>query len=384
MTASRTADRRQGAGSKGQLPRTVPRSAFRLQRVLVGSGLAGLLGVTACALASVSAWLAPAYLLVVVAILTAPRGERASPRRSAPHPVPLPAGARAIVGFLRNGLTALRRRSASPSPHWGEGARRADEGPDSTATTDRPGHRPGAESDPALAAGASDDGVEARLRVDAAAPAVSRPRRSRTRSRKAAKPAAEPVADSSAVTWIRVGPGKYVRSDVIGQVAPSAEAPPPVEVPVEVVAPEPEVAPSPETTPPEPATETVTVPEPEVVLEPLPAAEEDGIAPSAFGAVASVVRGPWSAVELSLSTGSAKPPSRGPTHAHRRRPARRRTWDHTPWTNRRRRGRRVPGRPRVEVRGLYAIDPRRAGAARRASARTEHVRRDRRARSPPA
>ncbi len=49
----------------------------RIIRVaLAGSGLAGLLGATAYAVASVSIWLVPAYLLLVVAILTAPRGPR--------------------------------------------------------------------------------------------------------------------------------------------------------------------------------------------------------------------------------------------------------------------------------------------------------------------
>src|SRR5262249_32217563 len=40
-----------------------------------------------------------------------------------------------------------------------------------------------------------------------------KPRRSRARSRKTAKTAVEPTAESSPVTWIRVGPGQFVRAD---------------------------------------------------------------------------------------------------------------------------------------------------------------------------
>lgn len=42
---------------------------------------------------------------------------------------------------------------------------------------------------------------------------AAKPRRSRARYRKTAKTAAEPVTDATPATWIRVGPGKFVRAD---------------------------------------------------------------------------------------------------------------------------------------------------------------------------
>ena len=47
---------------------------------------------------------------------------------SPPHPTPLPVGARASAFSLRHAFAAWRSRPPSPSPHRGEGARRADEG----------------------------------------------------------------------------------------------------------------------------------------------------------------------------------------------------------------------------------------------------------------
>ena len=161
-----------------------------IRAVLVGSGLAGLLGATACAVASVSAWLVPVYLLLVVVILTAPRGSRAS------SPA---AGSRA--GFLGT-------RIAEPGQGAGEG--RAD-------GTGSPEPGPDARQDPDLAAGESDDAQPSHLRLDPAAAAIARPRRSKARTRKAAKPAAELAPEFAPVTWVRVGPGKYVRSDTIIQ-----------------------------------------------------------------------------------------------------------------------------------------------------------------------
>src|SRR5205085_4082873 len=53
-------------------------AARRLGAVLAGSGLAALLGLTAWAVSLVSVWLVPAYLALMVLILAAPRGKRAS------------------------------------------------------------------------------------------------------------------------------------------------------------------------------------------------------------------------------------------------------------------------------------------------------------------
>ena len=194
-----------------------------IRAILVGSGLAGLLGATACALASVSAWLVPVYLLLVVVILTAPRGSRAS------SPA---AGSRA--GFPGT-------RIAEPGQDAGEG--RAD-------GTGPPEPGPDARQDPDLAAGESDDAESSHLRLDPAAAAIARPRRSKARTRKTAKPAAELAPEFAPVTWVRVGPGKYVRSDAIIQGQPPAEAP----APAEAVASDADPA----TDPPEPATAAPT------------------------------------------------------------------------------------------------------------------------------
>ena len=174
-----------------------------------------------------SAWLVPVYLLLVVVILTAPRGSRAS------SPV---AGSRA--GFLGP-------RIAEPGQGAGDG--RAD-------GTDSPEPQPNARQDPDLAAGESDDAGSSHLRLDPAAAAIARPRRSKARSRKTAEPAAEPAPEFAPVTWVRVGPGKYVRSDTIVQGQPPAEAP----APAEAVASDADPA----TDPPEPATAAPTDAEP--------------------------------------------------------------------------------------------------------------------------
>jgi hypothetical protein len=52
-----------------------------------------------------------------------------------------------------------------------------------------------------------------RLNPDLANTGRSRPRRGPGRARKAAKAATESAPDSPSVTWIRVGPGKFVRAD---------------------------------------------------------------------------------------------------------------------------------------------------------------------------
>ncbi|MHB1560506.1 MAG: hypothetical protein ACYC61_23890, partial [Isosphaeraceae bacterium] len=172
----------------------------RIVRVgLAGLGLAGLLGATACAVASVSIWLVPAYLLLVVAILTAPRGPR---------------GSTAAPGSLRRPV-GIGRSHALAEPGWVPGADRADE-----AGSPEPASDAGADPVPPEIAGADADADSqpASLRVDPAESAVpTKPRRSRARSRKTAKPAVEPVAEPAPVTWIRVGPGQYVRSDAASQ-----------------------------------------------------------------------------------------------------------------------------------------------------------------------
>jgi hypothetical protein len=384
--------RRLTVESRGHQPPPIPRAASRLQPFVVGFGLAGLLGATAYAVASVSGWLVPVYVLLVIVILTAPRGVRAASKPAPPHPIPLPDGARAIGGLLRRGLNAWRRRSPSPSPPRGEGARRADEGvdADATATTSQPGRRPDEGPDRAGEAAEAEAKAEAkakaksaRRRIDPAATDVAKPRTSRARSRKAAKPAAEPVGEPAPATWIRVGPGQYVRSDAVPQGQPSPEAPPPVEEPAPAVAPEIDPSPPAETTP-----ESATAPEvvPDLRCEP----EEHGIAPSTFEVPQSSV--PSSPVLESLVLESSVPNSEVPVE-HRRSATKPRgpfaILANVRWPNRRRQRSRASGPQglkdsRTQGRtGRRRRDPRLADAARRAFARTEHVRRTWRARSPP-
>ena len=216
--------------------------------ILVGSALAGLLGATACAVASVSPWLAPAYLLLVAVILAAPRGPRITPQASgttselgqsiaedddsrSPQPDAPPFRARAWTWFFRAGASIGRRWPSSPAPRRGAAARRAVEETDPPASAGESEPGLDAESDPAVSTAGSDDAGPGNLRGDPAAAAIPKPRKSRARSRKTAKPAVEPAPDSAPVTWVRVGPGQYVRSDTITQGQSPVEAPASIEEP---------------------------------------------------------------------------------------------------------------------------------------------------------
>ncbi len=231
----------------------------RIVRVgLMGTGLAGLLGATACAVASVSIWLVPAYLLLVIAILTAPRGPR---------------GSTAAPGSLRR-LVGIGRSHALAEPGRAPGADRADEAGSPEPASDA-GAGPASPDD--ANADADADSQPAGLRVDPAESAVpSKPRRSRARSRKTAKPAVEPAADAAPVTWIRVGPGQYVRSDAASQGPPPAPNEPVPEtradadagIPVADIAEVPEPALATPATTTERYTQTETVEEPLAPVDP--------------------------------------------------------------------------------------------------------------------
>jgi hypothetical protein len=458
-------------------PLTQP-STFSLRPFAVGSGLAALLGLTAWAVASVSAWLVPVYLLLVVLILAAPQGARGSSRS-------------------RNSDASIAETG------WDSGESRAN-------GRGHAGPRPDADDNPTVPSGEVDDVELDNLRLDPAANAVTKPRRGRARSRKVTRPAVEPAPDSVPVTWIRVGPGKYVRSDSMDPGQPSAEAcssaevEPPTEVltsteveipsptdveiqpPAEAQAPvePPAVGPGfdPATDRPEPATtefmalaearpapddvpepeastsdvsatdaDLETVPpvaalvatnevavaeahpasveleteptEPEVVPDASPNVEEYGIAPSAFSATTAdpypsespdslayeptepfvvepetVWSGPCEAAASGcLADLGAPAPGTGRTDDQPRQgrrqpktfsllvprsPVNRSCARETPV---RPLGRDVRGpvRPRAALQRSSGRDPRREDAARRAFGRTDHVRRNRRARSPP-
>jgi hypothetical protein len=155
----------------------------RPRRAWVGAGMVVLVGLTTWAVASVSVWMAPAYLALMVLIFVAPmRGRPSKPASESGR------------GSLDVGDTDI-----------GQSLR-----VDRAAGADD--NRPAAELDSALAA---DEAATEPLSsiADSAGSAAGKPKRGRTRGRKAAKTAAEPALDSSPVTWIRVGPGKFVRAD---------------------------------------------------------------------------------------------------------------------------------------------------------------------------
>ena len=155
----------------------------RLGAVLAGSGLAALVGLTAWAVSFVSVWLVPAYLALMVVILAGPRGAPAGPAWKSGVD-------RAGVNDAELGRDSGTDRNAGADPLL-----------------------PAGESDPVVPAG----GVVAAPTPDPdpglAGTGSGKPRRSRARARKAVRTAVEPVPDSPPVTWIRVGPGKFVRAD---------------------------------------------------------------------------------------------------------------------------------------------------------------------------
>ncbi len=165
----------------------------RLRTILVGLGIAALTGLTSWAVASVSIWLVPAYLLLMVVTFAMPRGERAA--------------------------------SPAADPRAGTSGADADEsgrgmGEDHADGMGEP--RPEADPVPDIPADGSPEAPTPPS--DLAGSAAAKPRRTRSRSRKAAKTAAEPVLEPSPVTWIRVGPGKFVRADASIQDSPQAQA----------------------------------------------------------------------------------------------------------------------------------------------------------------
>ncbi len=387
----------------GSAPRTAA-DRRRLPAILLGMGLVTLMGLTTWAVASVSIWLVPAYLSLMILIFAAPGAGRAKSPATEPT-----AGS----------------SDADVAPSGQEmGADRADEmGPTHPVT----------EPSPDILTGEAAESSTTRL--DPAGPAIARPKRSRARSRKAAKATAEPAPDSSAVTWIRVGPGQFVRADAsiqgpsqatADEIAPGAI--PATEEPPSVT-PAPELVPDansmidglttvPSATPPMTTLEVSADPIPHDPPEsspdgermdpstgenpPEPATEEYGIAPSAFGPETEDSLSSQSLVPVvpdlpvlpmaepgRTTESGGTPPSRGaipgPLGSRRQR-----SWARMAFLPRevanvsrglgshassslRRVGTR-PG-PRTAVRCSSVMDVRLRQAARRASGRTDHVQR---------
>jgi hypothetical protein len=159
----------------------------------VGLALVVLVGLTTFAVAWVSVWWVPVYLALMVVIFVTPQG------RSRPEQVLKP-GAGSAGGVLTDLDHDMR-------------VDRADEGGH---------HHLAVESISGLIVGESTTD-KADSNPHSTSSATAKPRRGRVRTRKAAKTAAEPVLDSASVTWIRVGPGKFVRANANSQAIDQAQ-----------------------------------------------------------------------------------------------------------------------------------------------------------------
>jgi hypothetical protein len=344
----------------------------RLRGAGVGAGLVVLVGLTTWAVASVSVWMAPAYLALMVLIFVTPPGRR--PSKSAPGP-----GAEPICVSDTDIGQSLRVDRAA----------RADD------------NRPAAELDSTLAA---DEAATEPLSSlpDSAGSAGAKPKRGRGRARKAAKTAAEPATDSPPVMWIRLGPGKFVRADATNQAIDQIQVDEVAAVEAVSATDAPTAAPAAAAASAAPLAEQ----DPFDVSETTPGdagmivrsddsvvgsvTEEYGITPSAFGPdprVASAADG----LDHDVSGVAAEPEANLVPLAKRQTPTRR--------TDRVSRGIagaissadrastrrcvRTPPRPRTSVWSPFAPNARLQQATRRAFGRITHVQRALRPRSPP-
>ena len=256
-------------------------TALRWQprRIVIRTGLAVLIGLTTWAVASVSAWMVPVYLAVMVLIFVTPQKEHQ-------------------LGVFGTGSVQL----------VGNDERSQDRIPSTASTgdvellnlTDQPVSGSAAAELTIEPIGSAFDSKNA---------APVKQWRGRTRARKTAKSAGEGVAASPAPAWIRVGPGKFVRAD--SAIEPIVEGHPFVEghpcTQPDLCVPSVDPVADLSTTPPTLSMATAaTAPEPrngypphttestplEVIAShedaPEPVAEEHGIAPSAFDPVLTI------------------------------------------------------------------------------------------------
>jgi len=148
----------------------------------VGAGLVVLVGFTACAVASVSVWLVPAYLALMVLIFVTPRGRHPWARASKARAESIAAGSADLGRRLRVDCTdAVHQHHPTAGPDSGSAVNESTEPSGSSS--------------------------------ESAGSETVKPRRGRVRARKAARTAVEPMPDSPSVTWIQVGPGKFVRAE---------------------------------------------------------------------------------------------------------------------------------------------------------------------------
>lgn len=182
---SRTGWTRQRLDARPEAP-PPPRFGFdraRWGRLGATLGLVGLTAVTSWVVASISVWLVPVYVGAMVLIFAAPRKNPTKPADE----------------------TEAGESSSVEDPIAAEPIEMK------TDAVDEPATEPPA--------------------PEASAEAPPKPRKRRVRARKSAKKgadAAEIAAESGRVTWVRVGPGKFVRSvapvvEFVGPPAPETE-----------------------------------------------------------------------------------------------------------------------------------------------------------------
>jgi hypothetical protein len=240
-----------------------PRAAW------AGLGLVVLVVLTTFAVAWVSIWWVPAYLALMVLIFVTPHGRR----RPAWTLKPGTESAGVVLTDLGN---SVRLDRADEGDYYHLAAELVSRPTTGELTTESAG-----------------------FSSDSASSGIGKARRGRGRTRKAAKTTAEPAPDAAPVTWIRVGPGKFVRGDannqavdqaqtedVIGDVSPAMDVP--VQVPLSSAAPVNALIEQGPLGPPEAnfGDEGIPVACDDRVLGSV--TEEYGIAPSAFSPIAPV------------------------------------------------------------------------------------------------
>jgi hypothetical protein len=154
----------------------------------MGLALVVLVGLTTLTVAWVSVWWVPPYLALMVLIFVTPQ------RRSRPEQESKP-GEVSAGGVSTDLDHGLRVDCADETDHHRLAVESISGSIVDRSTTETAGINP-----------------------DLTSAETVKPRRARGRARKAAKTATEPVLESASVTWIRVGPGKFVRADANSQV----------------------------------------------------------------------------------------------------------------------------------------------------------------------
>jgi hypothetical protein len=249
------------------------RERHRSRAIGVEVGLCVLVVLTTSAVAWVSIWWVPAYLALMVVIFIVPEGARLQTR-------PAKSGKEAINGVVTQYGYELRVNCTDNGDH----------------------HQLAAE---VLSSQGTDDSISALMSANPEFTSVSatKPRRGRSRTRKVNKAITGLAPGSPLVTWIRVGPGKFVRADgrlsatdqgqsdeITTGADPFTDAPSET-APMSSVSTDAQTAQYP-THPPEasPGDEGVIVASTDRMLESV--AAEYGIAPSIFGP-APLTSQPW-------------------------------------------------------------------------------------------